>query len=58
MHPSLQFLNLSRNEIAFKAEEAFSALVYAAAASAALAVLDLRGNFAETLIPEKHKNVI
>ncbi|CAD7927849.1 unnamed protein product [Amoebophrya sp. A120] len=45
MHPTIQFLCLSNNEIAFRSDEAFSALVYAAAASAALAVLDLRGNF-------------
>eukprot|EP00392_Amoebophrya_sp_AT5.2_P000667 g668.t1 len=45
MHPTIQFLCLSSNEIAYRSDEAFSALVYAAAASASLAVLDLRGNF-------------
>ncbi|CAD7928384.1 unnamed protein product [Amoebophrya sp. A25] len=45
MHPTIQLLCLCNNEIAVRSEEAFTALVYAAAASAALAVLDLRGNF-------------
>jgi len=45
IHPTMQFLCLAGNEIAFRSEEAFAALVYATAASAALSVLDLRANF-------------
>merc|ERR1719421_134590 len=45
MHPTIQFLCLGDNEIAVKSDEAFAALVYAAAASSALAVLDLKQNF-------------
>ena len=57
MHPTMQFLNLSDNEIAAKGDEAFSALVYAAAASAALAVLDLRHNFRKQgEIPKKNED--
>jgi Leucine-rich repeat (LRR) protein len=44
-HPTLQFLCLSSNDLGRLSPDAFLGLVYAAVASAALSVLDLRDNF-------------
>jgi len=44
-HPKLQFLCLAQNELGLLNADSFLGLVYAAVASAALSVLDLRDNF-------------
>jgi hypothetical protein len=44
-HPKLQFLCLAQNELGMMNSDSFMALVYAAVASVALSVLDLRDNF-------------
>lgn len=44
-HPSLQFLCLAQNELGRMSADSFQGLVYAAVASPALSVLDLRDNF-------------
>lgn len=44
-HPKLQFLCLAQNELGMMNSDSFMGLVYAAVASAALSVLDLRDNF-------------
>jgi len=44
-HPTLQFLSLAGNEVAFFSADAFIGLVHATSASAALSVLDLRNSF-------------
>jgi len=44
-HPTLQFLCLAHNELGRLSADSFLGLVYAAVASAALSVLDLRDNF-------------
>jgi len=44
-HPKLQFLSLAQNELGVTNADSFLGLVYAAVASAALSVLDLRENF-------------
>lgn len=44
-HPKLQFLSLASNELGVTNADSFLGLVYAAVASAALSVLDLRENF-------------
>lgn len=44
-HPTLQFLCLAENEIGLTGADTFHGLVFAALASPALSVLDLRNNF-------------